>query len=255
MYFIVFERQGRKRTWPGCSRSATAELVVGPRIRGFARQILRLVLGALGATAIIGLTIEAIQSAAEFGRLAVDPVFAGVGVARGDAHTVMVIPGFLGNDNYLDTLRGWLRPIGYTPLASGLSRNTGFKREILEHLEQRAIAASQTSGTSVSLIGHSLGGVYAPAIARRNPATVRQIVTMGSPLRLDNGRVAVPFTAVYSRADRIVRYPRALTEAGGVNVEAGGCHVGMAFNAAVYRAIAAALNASAHASASYQREV
>jgi len=209
-------------------------------------QILKLVLGALGATAI-GLTIEAIQSAGEYGRLVTDPVFAGAGVARGDAHSVIVIPGFLGNDSYLDTLRGWLRHIGYTPLASGLSRNTGFKREILEHLERRAITAAQTSGESVSIIGHSLGGVYARAIARRNPATVRQIVTMGSPLRLDNGPVPVPFTSIYSRADRIVRYPRALAaDSDARNVEAGGCHVGMAFNATVYRAIGA-LSASATA--------
>jgi pimeloyl-ACP methyl ester carboxylesterase len=211
-------------------------------------QILKLVLGALGATAIIGLTIEALQSANEYGRLVTDPVFAGVGIARGYAHTVMVIPGFLGNDNYLDTLRGWLRRIGYTPMASGLNRNTGFKREILEHLERRAIDAAQNSGASISLIGHSLGGVYARAIARRNPATVRQIVTMGSPLSLDNGSVPVPFTSIYSRADRIVRYPHALADdTDAANVEAGGCHVGMAFNAAVYRAIAAALSAAATA--------
>jgi hypothetical protein len=98
--------------------------------------------------------------------------------------------------------------------------------------------------------------VYARAIARRNPATVRQIVTLGSPLGLDNGPVPVPFTAVYSRADRIVRYPRALADdADAVNVEAGGCHLGMAFNAAIYRAIAAALSASATARTPYQREV
>jgi triacylglycerol lipase len=211
-------------------------------------QILKLVLGALGATAIVGLTIEALQSAAEYGRLVTDPVFVGIGVARGDAHTVMVIPGFLANDNYLDTLRGWLRRIGYSPVASGLSRNTGFKREILEQLERRAAEAAQTSGARISIIGHSLGGVYARAIARRNPATVRQIVTLGSPLSLDYGPVLVPFTSVYSRADRIVRYPRALAaDADAVNVEAGGCHVGMAFNTGVYRAIAAALSASATA--------
>jgi hypothetical protein len=53
----------------------------------------------------------------------------------------------------------------------------------------------------------------------------------------------VPFTAIYTPGDRIVRYPRALSrEAVALNVEAGGCHVGMAFNAAVYRAIASALS-------------
>ena len=60
---------------------------------------------------------------------------------------------------------------------------------------------------------------------------------------LDAGPVSVPFTAIYTRGDRIVRYPRALSrEAVALNVEAGGCHVGMAFNADVYRAIASALS-------------
>jgi pimeloyl-ACP methyl ester carboxylesterase len=118
----------------------------------------------------------------------------------------------------------------------------------LDHLEQRAVEASRASGSGVSIIGHSLGGVYARAIARRNPATVRRIVTMGSPLKLDAGPVAVPFTAIYTRTDRIVRYPRALAlDAGAQNVEAGGCHVGMAFNADVYRAIGKALGASIRA--------
>ena len=132
------------------------------------------------------------------------------------------------------------------PLASGLSRNTGFRRELLENLEHRAVAAARTSGTRISLIGHSLGGVYARAIARRHPAAVRQIVSLGAPLNLDNHPVPAPFTAIYSRADRIVPYPRALAD-GAANVEAGGFHVGMAFNTAVYRAIADALTAATDA--------
>ena len=56
--------------------------------------MLKLVLRALGATAVIGLTAEALQSAAEYGQLVADPVFGGAGVARGDGHPVMVIPGF-----------------------------------------------------------------------------------------------------------------------------------------------------------------
>ena len=78
-----------------------------------AAQVLKLILSALGATAVIGLTIEAIQSLGEYGRLVADPVFFGANVAHGDGHPVMVIPGFLGNDGYLETLRGWLERIGY----------------------------------------------------------------------------------------------------------------------------------------------
>ena len=211
-------------------------------------QILKLVLSALGATAVIGLAFEALQTTAEYGRLVADPVFTGIEIVPGDAHTVMVIPGFLGDDHYLETLRGWLGRIGYTPLASGMRRNTGFRREFLKQLEQRVLAAARASGAGISLIGHSLGGVYARAIARRHPAMVRQIVTLGSPLNLDNHPVPVPFTAIYSRADHIVRHPHALAD-DAVNVEAGGCHVGMAFNAAVYRAIADALNPAIRASA------
>ncbi len=209
-------------------------------------QIMKLIVGALGATAVIGLTIEAIQGLAEYARLVADPVFFGIDVARGDGHPVIVIPGLLGTDGYLETLRGWLGRVGYAPLASGLSRNTGFKQELLEQLEHRVRAAAEKSGGGVSIVGQSLGGVYARAIARRNPTAVRQVVTMGSPLMLDAGPVPVPLTAIYTRGDRIVRYPRALSqEANARNVEAGGCHVGMAFNAAVYRAIGAALSEAA----------
>jgi pimeloyl-ACP methyl ester carboxylesterase len=211
-------------------------------------QILKLLASALGATAMIGLAIEAIQSAAEYARLVADPVFFGIGVPRGDGHPVMVIPGLLGSDSYLETLRGWLGRIGYKPLASGLTRNTGFRQELLDQLERRALNAADESGKGVSIIGHSLGGVYARAIARRNPATIRHIITLGSPLKLDAGPVSVPFTAIYTRGDRIVRYPRALSrEAVALNVEAGGCHVGMAFNTAVYRAIASALSRTGEA--------
>ncbi|MBI3758275.1 MAG: hypothetical protein HY269_00775 [Deltaproteobacteria bacterium] len=205
-------------------------------------QIFKLALSALGATAAIGITAEAIQTAAEFSQLVVDPVFFGLGVPRGDGHPVMVIPGFLADDRYLNTLRTWLRRMGYAPLASGLKRNTGFRQELLEQLEQRAVAAADQAGDSISIIGHSLGGIYARAIARRNPAIVRDIITMGSPLRLDAAPAQVPFTAIYSRSDRIVRYPRALAaDAGARNVEARGCHVGMAFNADVYRVIGSSM--------------
>jgi triacylglycerol lipase len=216
-------------------------------------RIFKLALSALGATAAIGITAEAIQAAAEFSRLVVDPVFFGVGVPRGDGRPVMVIPGFLADDRYLNTLRTWLRRIGYAPLVSGLKRNTGFRQELLAQLEQRAHAASDQTGRSISIIGHSLGGIYARAIARRNPAIVRDIITMGSPLRLDAAPTQVPFAAIYTRNDRIVRYPRAVADDPNArNVEAGGCHVGMAFNADVYRVISEALASTYEASTSSQ---
>jgi pimeloyl-ACP methyl ester carboxylesterase len=90
------------------------------------------------------------------------------------------------------------------------------------------------------LIGHSLGGVIACAIARAHPEAVRGIITLGAPLH----SVAAsphPLVALYSRSDRVVRYPRALAPNGGRNIEITGSHGGMAFNAQVYRHLGALL--------------
>lgn len=209
--------------------------------------ILRMILGALGATVVFGLAAEAVQAALEYGRLAADPVFHGWNAPHGDGRPVIAIPGFLGSDGYLGTLRGWLGRIGYRPFESGLRRNTGFNAALLAEIEQRTVEASRASREPVALIGHSLGGVYARAIARLRPELVGDVIALGSPLGLDAGPIpaSVRFTAIYTRADRIVRYPRALAPGPGArNVEAGGSHVGMAFNADVYRAIAFALAAS-----------
>jgi homoserine acetyltransferase len=37
----------------------------------------------------------------------------------------------------------------------------------------------------VSVIGWSLGGIYARQLARRSPDAVRQVITLGSPIRLE----------------------------------------------------------------------
>jgi pimeloyl-ACP methyl ester carboxylesterase len=216
-------------------------------------EIVKIVLGALGAMAVIDLAAEAVQTAAEYARLVSDPIYMGRGVPRGDGHRVLVIPGFLGSDGYLDTLRRWLARIGYEPVASGLRRNTGFNQQLLAALEDRVTSASYESGRPISIIGHSLGGIYARALARRHPEAVDRIVTMGSPLRVDAGPISpsIRFTAISSRKDRIVRYPRALAaEAGARNVEVSGCHCGMAFNPEVYRAVGEFLGADQDAKAS-----
>ncbi len=209
--------------------------------------ILRMILAALGATAVIGLAAEAVQASIEYGRLVADPIYLyGWDAPRGDGRPVIVIPGFLGGDGYLETLRGWLGRIGYRPFESGLRRNTGFNAALLAEIEQRTVAAARAVGGPVALVGHSLGGVHARAIARRRPELVSDVIALGSPLGLDGGPIppSIRFTAIYTRGDRIVRYPRALASgAGARNVEAGGSHIGMAFSAEVYRAIAFALAA------------
>ena len=123
---------------------------------------------------------------------------------------------------------------------------------------------------AASLLGWSLGGLYAREVAKRLDAgRVRQVVTIGTPVsaaprhthaalvyRLLNGspppsdgrllrtlREAppVPTTAIYSRGDGVVAWQACLdgTRAPHVeNVEAPGSHCGMCWNPAVLRIVA-----------------
>jgi pimeloyl-ACP methyl ester carboxylesterase len=120
----------------------------------------------------------------------------------------------------------------------------------------------------VSLVGWSLGGIFARTLVRRSPELVRQVVTLGSPFRLarsDQSRATrvferfshlhvehlslpledgaeplpVPTTSVYSRYDGIVAW-RACLDAPGPfaeNVEVYGSHLGLGHNPAVIWAV------------------
>ena len=206
--------------------------------------------GALAAVMVYGLAAEAVESAREFAQLSIAPVFFGVGAPLGDGHPVMALPGWLANDTYLQPLLGWLGRIGYTPVASGIKRNSGRLAPLIRDAGDRVAASVREKGRPATLVGHSLGGVIARGIARQRPEIVRQVITIGSPLNFDAAPIGapIPLTAIYSRSDRIVRYPRALAPNGtyrdganqdrGRNIEVAGCHCGMAFNSQVYRILA-----------------
>jgi len=198
--------------------------------------------GALGAAVVFGLAVEALESARDFGQLALDPVFFGGGVPRGDGHPVVALPGWLANDRYLRPLLGWLGRVGYTPVPSGIKRNTGRLASLIRETGDRVEAAVRENSRPATLVGHSLGGVIARGIARQRPEIVRQVITISSPLNIDAAPLGapLPLIAIYTRDDRIVRYPRALApdgarNHGGRSIEVSGCHCGMAFNAQVYR--------------------
>lgn len=187
------------------------------------------------------LAARAWQPAAEFGLLLQDPVYWGLGVPRGDGHPVLVLPGLGGGDTYLRPLRGWLRRVGYQAVKSGIERNPGWSDELVRDLGEIVAGEYQRTGQRVSIIGHSMGGVLGRSVAVRHPDAVRQVIAMGSPLRLTRGRLpqGVRMTAIYSRADRIVRDPGARAQdAGAANIEVPGSHVGLASNPAVYRELA-----------------
>lgn len=101
---------------------------------------------------------------------------------KGDGHPILLIPGFLNNSLIHILLRKYLNRIGYKTYDWGLGWNVG-KMEDLEPLSETFQKIHQETGEKVSIIGFSLGGVYAREVAKLNPKITRAVITMGSPFR------------------------------------------------------------------------
>ena len=99
---------------------------------------------------------------------------------RGDGHTVLVLPGFTAGDQSTLVLRRLLERRNYRALPWLLGQNTG-SFELQDRLMTRFQAVLAEATGSVSLIGQSLGGVFARVLARQWPDRVRQVITLGSP--------------------------------------------------------------------------
>jgi triacylglycerol lipase len=198
----------------------------------------------VGAAGLAGPALRAWQPLAEFWLLFQDPVYWGWGVRRGDGHSVVLLPGLFAGDRSLEPLRNWLRRMGYRPVRSGLDRNPGWSEELVDELGELVEREFGRSGRRVTIIGQSMGGLMGRSVAIRRPHTTRHVITLGSPLRMSRGQLpeSVLMTAIYSRDDRIVRYPDALArDPGARNIEVRGSHLGLAVNLAVYRRLGHAL--------------
>jgi pimeloyl-ACP methyl ester carboxylesterase len=189
---------------------------------------------------------------------------------KGDGHTVLVLPGFLTSDRSTEFLRGILQRLGFNAVGWELGRNLGGLYGMRERLRDKVAALRQSAGGRVSLVGWSLGGVYARDLALGLPDMVRGIVTLGSPfsgdLRANNvgrlydvvsgesvddarsedvaalaGDLKVPATSIYSRTDGIVHWRTSLVReaARAENIEVrGASHLGLGVNPAVLWAVA-----------------
>ena len=192
---------------------------------------------------------------------------------RGDGHPVMVLPGMLGGDDSTLILRRFLNRLGYAALPWLQGRNTG-KPQQLDGAMRRFYRAHRASGEKISLVGQSLGGIYAREFAREFPDAVRCVITLGSPFagpgepmaiplaeRLFetlSGRTAeemrrrrrdhqdpraplgMPSTAIYSRSDGVTYWQACMNRESGLaeNVEVRASHTGMAMNPDVLHVVA-----------------
>ena len=187
---------------------------------------------------------------------------------RGDGHPVMVLPGFLGADGYNAAFRRYLTRLDYAVHGWGQGRNLGPKDGVLEGLEARINYLSERYEGPVSLVGHSLGGIFARELARQFPERVRQVISLGSPfgegrmtasyparlymalnpmdeLPIDEDELhippPVPTTAIYSRGDGIVNWRTTLQEDGhhqSQSIRVRGSHCGMTLNPAIWFLVA-----------------
>ena len=124
---------------------------------------------------------------------------------RGDGHTVMLLPGFMANDASLFALKMFLVSRGYDVRTWGFGRNVGLRSRQLQALEQKIRHLHHVTGRKVSLVGWSLGGVFALYGAHHATECVRTVITLGSPVSHDpEGSHAAPMVqALY----RLIAHP------------------------------------------------
>lgn len=189
----------------------------------------------------------------------------------GDGHPVLVLPGFTAGDDSTIPLRGVLNDRGYAVRGWRLGRNVGPTSRIVAGMRRQLVAMHRTSGMRVSIVGWSLGGVYARLLARERPDMVRQVITLGSPYRITHGDrssashlweslehwhsdelpmighqeealspLTVPATSIYTRDDGIVRWQLCIDATGpdapnprAENIEVHGTHTGLGLNPSV----------------------
>lgn len=121
---------------------------------------------------------------AELLLLHASPVYYGLGIAHGNGEAVITIPGFLGTDFYLTHLHSWLGRIGYNSLVSGIGMNAECPNLLIQmRLAETISKARHETGRRVHLIGHSLGGVIARAVAYQRPDDIASVITIASPFR------------------------------------------------------------------------
>ncbi|WP_448624159.1 esterase/lipase family protein [Geodermatophilus sp. URMC 64] len=227
--------------------------------------------GVLAATEPVRAMASAGAFAATWPLLALAP--------RGDRHPVLVLPGLGATDLSTGTLRRWLRGLGYPVVGWELGRNRGPTQEVVTALPKLLERLHRRHGSPVSVVGQSLGGIYARRLAERAPEQVRQVVTLGSPFalvggpadgtrgaraydryrhlhsteRLSSARgglrrpLPVPSTSVYSRWDGVVDWRACLQQPGPTseNVAVRASHLGMGFDPAVLWVVADRLAQSA----------
>ena len=188
----------------------------------------------------------------------------------GDGHPVVVFPGLTASDGSTLPLRAYLKNLGYDVYGWNQGYNFGPRAGVLEAARQQILQTAEATGRAVSLVGWSLGGIYARELAKELPELVRSVITLGTPFggshkstnawklyelaaghkitdAIEQFDLAiappVPTTSIYSRSDGVVAWQASLqaksrkqprTE----NVEVFASHIGLGLNPSAWWVVA-----------------
>ncbi len=188
----------------------------------------------------------------------------------GDGHPVIVFPGLSASDASTAPLRTYLERLGYEVSGWNQGFNFGPRAGVMKTVKWQIEQSVATSGRRVSLIGWSLGGIYARELAKEMPDHVRSVITLGTPFagshkstnawrlyEITSGRDAdresarydlpaappVPTTSLYSRSDGIVAWQASLQAPCSINlktenIEVLASHIGLGLNPSAWWAVA-----------------
>ncbi len=181
--------------------------------------------------------------------------------------TVLIIPGFGGGDLSVLPLKKFLRKQGHYAYSWGLGLNHSKIDNFIKPLLKRIDSLHKKHGRGISLVGWSLGGIFARELARHRPKHVSNVVTMGSPVIVGPRITALhklsglfgwdskqieqdmieryttpiqqPITAIYSKKDGIVSWQGCIDHwsPSVQHHEVSASHIGMGFSKEVYQVI------------------
>jgi len=196
---------------------------------------------------------------------------ASLSTVEGDGHPVIVYPGLGAGALTTAQLRNHLASCNFQVHDWDRGVNTGPDGVLdawLPCLVERVAELHARHGRRVSLVGWSLGGIYAREIAKSCPDSVRQVITLATPHRSIGGanhagtifkwmggdtsqltpelqerlaqRPPVPTTSIYSKTDGIVSWRGCLEDPAEdvENIAVDASHLGMPTHPDVLRIVA-----------------
>jgi pimeloyl-ACP methyl ester carboxylesterase len=182
----------------------------------------------------------------------------------GDGHPVVIFPGLGTDGTAVAPLRAHCAALGYAAFDWGEGFNTGPKGDVdqwLGELASRVSTSLRDFNQSATLIGWSLGGLYARELGKLLEPQVRQVITIATPFNAEDDHTNVgwlyrllggdhgpfdpamsqrlktppplPTTSIYSRSDGVVAWQTCLHDQASSQVqdiEIHGSHIGMGWN-------------------------